>query len=444
MPSQSEFEIADALFDQLFPLCRSITGPGLRKSLEILRARVPLEVEGVETGTQVYDWTIPQEWHIKRAFLKGPDGESYADFDKTNLSVVNYSMPVDRKLPLQELQQHLHSIAALPTAIPYVTSYYKRNWGFCLPHDVRMKMPEGIYHAFIDSAFVNGELNYGHCVVLGETRGEVLITSYLCHPSLANNELSGPLGLVLLYNRISKWKRRRFTYRFLVAPETIGSIAYLSRYGDHLKASTVGGLVLTCLGGKNPSISYKTSRRETSLLDNLVRALKEHEEIVVRIRPFTPQGGSDERQYCSPGFNLPIGQIARDVYGEYEGYHNSLDTKAFMNVQSVIQSVDDIEKMLRAFEYSGVFRNVVPYGEPQLGRRDLYPNINSHNTSSFSSDNMIDERQFLNSVLMILNYSDGTASMLDIAQRCGCAVTRLVPVIDRLESEGLLTYESKV
>jgi aminopeptidase-like protein len=444
MSQNFDYQVVNEVFDRLFPLCRSVTGPGLRESLQIIKEYIPLQLDSVPSGTPVFDWTVPPEWRIRKAFLRGPDGRLYADLEKTNLSVVNYSEPVDMTLTLSELQSHLHSIPELPTATPYVTSYYKRSWGFCVPHNVRREMPEGKYHAFVDSEFVeNGTLDYGHIVLPGDSTREVMLTSYLCHPSLANNELSGPLVLMQLFKRINSWHRRRYTYRFVLAPETIGSICYLSKYGEHLKSQLAAGLVLTCLGGRNETISFKTTRRENTLLDRLISSINQSGEMKIRMRPFTATGGSDERQFCSAGFNLPMGQMARDVYGEYDGYHNSLDDKDYMNVDRLIQSATIIEEVLKRFEYSGYFRNTSPFGEPQLGRRGLYPNMNSHETRDHSTDLRMDGRRFLNCMLTVLNYSDGHHSMIEIAQRCEVSVNELIPVIDRLEKEGLLIHEPK-
>jgi aminopeptidase-like protein len=274
MDTEKEREWLHTRFDELWPITRSITGPGLRKSLELIQNDIPLKIEGVSSGTEVFDWTIPPEWHINQAQLTGPDGEVYADTADTNLAVVNYSEPVDTRIPLNELDSHIYTDPDVPNAIPYVTRYYDRDWGFCLPHNAYEDLPEGEYHAYINSEFVEGELNYGHAVLPGKSEEEVLLSSYLCHPSLANNELSGPLVLAALYRRLSEWDERQYTYRFVLCPETIGSITYLHEHGDDLRESVVGGLVLTCLGGSNDSLSLKTSRQEDSLIDKTVRNLR--------------------------------------------------------------------------------------------------------------------------------------------------------------------------
>lgn len=437
--------VLEGLFDELFPICRSITGPGLRRSLELFRQYMPLDVETVASGTKIFDWEVPPEWRIRSARLTGPDGGTIVDLAESSLHVVNYSAPVDLKLTLDELQPHLHSLPDLPDATPYVTSYYKRTWGFCLSERVRRSLERGTYHAYIDSEFVGanrgGCLEYGHCSLPGRYARTVVLTSYLCHPSLANNELSGPLVLLGLYDRIRRWPDRRFTYRFVLNPETIGSLCYLHRYGELLRSTVEAGLVLTCLGGPEPRLSYKTTRRESALLDRLVAALNFQENLGFRIRPFTPAHGSDERQYCSPGFDLPFGQLSRTVYGEYPGYHNSRDDKAFMDVEQLVRAVDVIEHLLQRLEVAARFRNLLPFGEPQLGRRELYPSTNSANTRAHSNDALADSRTQLDRILYVLNYSDGSNDMLDIAQRADCTLADLAPAVRRLEEAGLITLE---
>lgn len=435
----SELEMLDCLFDELFPLMRSITGPALRESLEILQEEIPLEIRSVASGTEIFDWEIPPEWRIREAYLIGPDGKRYADLEKSNLSVVNYSSPVDEHLPLSELKSHLHTNSAVPDAIPYVTSYYERTWGFCLPYDTYKSLPEGEYHAYIDSEFIDGELTYGHTIVEGESDEEVLLSSYLCHPSMANNELSGPLVLTALYNRLKDWRENHYTYRFVLAPETIGSLAYLSEYGHHLQEHLISGAVLTCLGGPKDRVSFQQSRRGDSLLDKTVSNHQKYGAEKLEIRPFTPVGGSDERQYCSPGFDLPVGQFARTVYGQYDAYHSSNDDKEFMGVTKLTESTDTVERILQSLEYAGSFINTNPFGEPMLSKHDLYPSTNSPETWDDSSDDIRgDERRFLNAVLQVLNYSDGQRALVDIASKYEKSVADLIPVIEVLQSKGLI------
>lgn len=433
--------ILDSLFDELFPLTRSITGAGLRHSLDIFARHMPLQITTVPTGTQVFDWEVPPEWVLRQARLTAPDGTVVADAAVSNLHVVNYSAPVDADLSLDEVQGHLHSLPDLPEAIPYVTSYYKPNWGFCLADRVRLSLPAGTYHAHIDSEFVPGGVPFAECLLPGESPAEIQLSSYLCHPSLANNELSGPLVLLGLYHRLKAWPRRRYSYRFVLNPETIGSLCYLFHRADHLRQHMVAGMVLTCMGGGH-TLTYKASRRGDSLFDRVAAATAAQGKM--RLRPFDPTGGSDERQYCSPGFNFPVGQMGRTLYGDYAGYHNSLDDKAFMGIDSLVRGVDELEAFLHTAEIAGCFRNLQPYGEPQLGRRGLYPNMNSEETRQSSSDEVVDARTALNRILTILNYSDGRHPMIDIAERLGCPLAALDGVVGRLEKAGLLQLVPQV
>jgi aminopeptidase-like protein len=430
-------EELDTLFDELWPLPRSITGEGTRKTLELLGGRMGMQFDYVASGTPVFDWTTPPVWRVRAARLTGPDGAVVADFEQDNLSIINYAAPVDRELELEELQPHLHSIPQLPDATPYVTSYYQPRWGFCLPHARRLSLKPGRYHAFIDSDFEGeGGVPFAHVRLPGESEAEVMLTSYVCHPSLANNELSGPLTLLGIYRMLTAWPRRRFSYRLVLHPETIGALCYLSRHGDELRRKLVAGAVLTCLGGPKARLSYKFSRPGGTLLDELVsRSGARFEQ-----RPFAPVSGADERQYGSPGFNLPVGQFSRTVYGEYDGYHNSLDTKAFMDIDQVARSVTDIVSVLRELELSAVYENLSPFGEPQLGKRDLYPSMNAAETRASSADAVIDGRTQLERILWVLNGSDGRTRMSEVAARAGCSVLDLAPAIEKLERAGLLIF----
>lgn len=446
-PKLSTAEKLSSLFDELFPLMRSITGPGLEQSFNVLRRHMPLIVEHVPSGTTVFDWIVPQEWHVRSGRLTAPDGRVVADLDNSTLEIVNYSRSIDARLSLEELQPHLHSLPDLPHAVPYVTSYYNRIWGFCLSHAERQQLQPGTYHAFIDASFVDGGLPFGQTVLPGESPDEILLTSYLCHPSLANNELSGPLVLLALYERLKAWPRRRFTYRFLINPETIGSLCFLSRYAETVGPRLLGGLVLTCVGGPSPSLSYKLSRRGDGPIDQVMRALADGTVapvgLPVSLRPFTPTSGSDERQYCSPGFNWPMGQLARTTYGTYDGYHNSLDDKAFMGIDRLVETVAAVEEILKLTEIAGAYRNLSPFGEPQLGRRNLYPNLNSAHTWRSSADCVRDNRLMLNRILTILSYSDGTVPMRTIAEHCGCDLRDLEEIIEILERENLVAVASR-
>lgn len=443
----SDGELIDQAFDDLFPLMRSITGPGIEASLDYFRQFIPLECYKVPTGTQVFDWTVPPEWHFRRARLWGPDGNIICDSSHHTLHVVNYSEAVNGIFSLEELQPHLHSLPHLPEAIPYVTSYYQRNWGFCLSDEVRKHLAPGDYRAEIDAEFKDGGVPFGTCVLEGASSSEIMLTSYLCHPSLANNELSGPLAMLALYRRLKAWPKRRYSYRFVLNPETIGSLCFLSRFGDHLKNNLEAGLILTCVGGDAQTLRYKASRRGVTGLDRLMERLAaglERSGMPVRTEPFVPTGGSDERQYCSPGFNLPVGQIARSVYGAgYIGYHNSLDTKEFMGVDRLVETVDTLEQTLKLLDITGRPVNQSPYGEPQLGKRGLYPNMNSAITRILSNDETEDGRTRLNRILTVLNMADGHTDTLQMADACGCSLSALAPTLETLEAQGLLKFDGE-
>lgn len=426
----------DSIFDQLWPICRSITGAGLRESLSILQETLPFSIHSKLSGETIFDWHVPKEWVIRGARLTAPDGSIVCDFQESNLSIVNYSIPVNDEIDFVTLQKHLHSIPSLPSAIPYVTSYYQENWGFCLPHLTLEKLPKsGKYHCFIDSEHINGSLEYGQYLLEGGlSNQEVLLTSYLCHPSLANNELSGPLVLLGLYDRISRWKSRRFNYRFYCGPETIGSLCFLNDFGQSLKKTTILGLVLTCLGGTNNSnLSVKLPRDSDSFAFSFLR-----DQPDFRFRPFTPCGGSDERQFCSPGFNMPVANICRDVYGDFDGYHNSLDTKDSMTIDSLEKSIDRIESLLLDFELSYPYTRINPYGEPQLGKRGLYPNINSSFTWKASTDTSFDGRVLRDSIMWILSLSDGAHSLKDISVKTGIELDPLKLAASQLMDKGLI------
>lgn len=412
----------EKLFDELFLLARSITGIGYRQSLEILSRYIPFEIGRALSGTKVFDWLVPPEWVIEDAYLIDPDGKKILDFKECNLHVVNYSQPIDCTMELNELNKNLHSIPEHPDWIPYVTSYYKKTWGFCLPDKVRKDLKPGKYQAVIKSSFIDGAVEYGYKYLRADKANEgvqtdrkvILISSYLCHPSLANNELSGPIMLAALYERIAAWKERRFDYLFVINPETIGSICFLHHHGLELGKSMQAGLVLTCVGGPNEKLSYKKSRDGQSTLDRLFCQLSDEGE--VDIREFDPSEGSDERQYCAAGFNLPVGQIARTTYGAYPEYHTSADNKEFVALDRFVSTAAKIENYLKIHEYMQPLKRVESYCEIQLGKRGLYPNINSPQNWDASSDFLVDHREQLKAIMYMLSYADGKNDLVDIAK----------------------------
>ncbi|WP_019153814.1 DUF4910 domain-containing protein [Robertmurraya massiliosenegalensis] len=434
----NELNQMDELFDRLFPILRSITGEGVRQTIRILQEYIPVKMEAVPTGTQVFDWEIPREWIIREAWIKDSKGNEIINISNSNLHVVNYSEAIDAKIPLEELKQHVYTVPHLPNAIPYVISYYKERWGFCMSQAQLDSLEEDEYHVYIDSEKIDGELNFAQVVLPGKSKKEVLISSYICHPSMANNELSGPIVATFLYNRLKKWENREFTYRFVFHPETIGSIAYLAQYGQYLKDNIHSGIVLTCLGGVDQPLSYKMSRNQQAPLNHLIEHLVNREKRNMTVRPFTPLYGSDERQYCSPGFNLPVGQFSRMIYGQYPGYHNSLDTKDSMTIEALLKSVDEIEEILKLQELNGYYRNLKPFGEPKLSKYDLYPDLNAPGVWGKSNNTIIDNRQHLNQVLMLLNYSDGEQTLVDIASNLQYPLVDFEASIVKLKEVGLL------
>lgn len=416
----------ESYFDRLWPICRSLTGPGYRQSLEILSEIMPTERLKFPTGQKVLDWVVPREWSIRDAYFIDPQGKKHADFKQNNLHILNYSAPFRGTLSFSDLKPHLYSLPDQPEAIPYLTSYYQERWGFCLPHGELISLPEGKYTVFIDSEQKDGHLEVGEAVLPGERKEEILFSSYLCHPSLANNELSGPLVLAFLYQRVKAMPKRRFTYRFVILPETIGAICYLSKRGEHLKKNLLAGYQITCVGDPG-KFTYKRSRRGDTLADRaaclLLRGLGPHEVI-----PFDPSAGSDERQYGSPGFNLPVGSLMRTPYGRYPEYHTSLDNKSFIRFEALEESLEAYAGIVEALEANRVWRNTVARGEPQLGRRGLYPTLGSQKNTG----------QKTKATLWLLNLADGSRDLLSIAEQSGQPIKMLIQLAEELRQAGLL------
>ena len=417
------------IFDELFPLNRSIMGEGYRQSLQILRKFVNFKIHRYKSNLKVFDWKVPKEWKIKKAYIKYK-GKTIIDFKNNNLHVISYSHPIKKKLSYKELNKNLFSLPNNPSAIPYMTSYYQKNWGFCLSHSKRLSLnKKGNYECLIDSSFKNGYLENGFTRLQGKSSKINLISSYLCHPSMANNELSGPLTLIGVFKNLQKWKNRNYTYEFLINPETIGSLCHIKSYGNHLVKKMNSGLVLTCLGGKEKKLSYKLSKLENSKSDKLMKYLNSKSKI--KLRKFDPARGSDERQYNSPGLNLPVGNIVRTEYGKFKEYHSSADNKNFMKIESIKKSVKQITEILYLNDHLINFKRNLPYGELMLGKRDLYPNVNFQLYRKKSSDNIIDERKQLNLLLNILSYADGKKDLLDIAIIQNLNLDELIPVFQK-------------
>ena len=424
------------LFDKLFPIPRCITGKGYRKSLKLLSKYVPFKLINYKSGKKIYSWVIPKEWNVDDAYLLDQRGKKIIDFKKNNLSIVYYSKPVNKTLNLKTLQKNLYTIKNQPNLIPYVTSYYQKNWGFCLKESERKKLIEQKYQAVIKSSFTDGNVQLGLTKLRGKSKKTILISSYLCHPAMANNELSGPLVLIGLYNKIKKWKKRNYTYLFLINPETIGSICFISSHKDELKKNLVGGLVLTCLGGPNKQLSYKKSREGNSIIDKLY--IREAKKNNVKIREFNAHGGSDERQYNSPEQNLPVGQISRNVYKTYKEYHTSGDDKKFMKISQIKKSVNDIEKKLLINEKYLPLKRLDPNCEIRLGKYGLYPNINHPNKKKYSSNTKKDGGLQKNIMLHLLSYADGKHNILDVADLINVDIKEVNKVYKILKKKKIL------
>ena len=431
----------EKIFDQLFPICRSITGDGYRKSFNIIKKFIPFKKYKYQTGKKVFDWEIPKEWNVKNAYVKNLRDKKIIDFSQNNLHLMSYSTPVNKIMPLSELNKNLHSISSQPKDIPYVTSYYKKNWGFCLTHSQRLKLKNENYKVFIDSSLKKGFVEWGELLLKKTVKDNslkkdtILITSYLCHPSMANNELSGPLIQILLYLKLKKLKRRKFNYLFVINPETIGSICFIHKNLKYLKNKLISGIVLTCLGGPEKKLSYKLSRDGNSLLDKYFIQMAKNKK--TNIRKFDTNG-SDERQYCSSECNLPVGQLARTVYGKNKEYHTSADNKKFVRLKMFKETANEIFKFFQDNEKKIFLRRKQPYCEMQLGKRNLYPNINSPNTWVDSSDKILNSNDQLNIINTILSAADGKIALSDVDFNKRYSYKNKKNIYIKLKKRGLL------
>lgn len=413
-----------ALMRRLWPICRSITGNGVRETLAILGENLPeLTLHEVPTGTRCFDWVIPKEWSIREAYIVSPDGNKIVDFAENNLHLVNYSAPVDLDIQLDDLQAHLHSLPDQSDAIPYVTSYYKETWGFCLAHKVREKLIPGTYHVHIDSELKNGSLTYGEIFFPGAFDREVFISTYVCHPSMANNELSGPCVTA----QLAEWLRRRkkrYSYRIIFVPETIGAICYLSRHLQELKEKMIAGYVVTCVGDER-AWSFVPSRKGNTLSDRVARHVLQHQSPTYKEYSFLDRG-SDERQYCSPGVDLPISSIMRSKYTTYPEYHTSLDNLEFVSATGLEQTFSVYQRVIDVIE-----ADCTPIAsvlcEPKMSDRGLRPTLGKRGSAD-------SERPMMN----LLAYADGSKRLLDIAETIGEPAWELRPLADKLADLGLI------
>lgn len=421
------------LMAQLYPIWRSITGEGVRQSLRLLQRQIPLTLHEVPTGTPVFDWTVPKEWNIRDAYVKNEQGEKVIDFQQSNLHVLNYSTPIQARMPLAELKQHLFSLPDQPQSIPYRTSYYRENWGFCLSHDALMKLTDGDYEVCIDATLADGHLTYGELVLPGASEETVLLSCHCCHPSLCNDNLSGmALSTYLAKTLLARSAERplRYTYRFLFIPGTIGSITWLSLHEDET-TKIKHGLVVACVGDGG-DFTYKRSRQGNAEIDRAVihtLAQRQQPYQVVDFSPF----GYDERQYCSPGFNLAVGSLTRTPHGRFPEYHTSDDNLAFVTPAALGESLAAYLAVIDLLEQNDTYINLKPKGEPQLGKRGLYSAFGGKKESKASEMAM----------LWLLNYADGQHSLLDIAEKSGYAFGLLAEVAQILVAHGLLARKEE-
>ena len=412
----------------LFPITRSITGNGVRETLRYIQGLLPgLEIQGIPSGTRVFDWQVPDEWNISDAYIEDQSGNRIVDFREHNLHVLNYSEPVDRWMDIDELQDHLHSLPDLPDAIPYVTSYYRRRWGFCLTQRQRDALTGGPVRAYIDSELKPGVLNYGELLLKGRSEREVFLSTYICHPSMANNELSGPVVTAAIVQWLASLPQRNYSYRVVFVPETIGSLVYLSRHLDHLKAHVEAGFNVTCVGDER-CYSYLPSRDGNTRSDRVAQHVLKHTDPDFRRYTWLDRG-SDERQYCAPGVDLPIATIMRSKYGTYPEYHTSLDDLSLVTPQGLEGGFLALRRAIETIE-GDVIPKVTVYGEPQLGRRGLYPTLSARDSGAA-----------VRTMMNLLSYSDGTRTLLDIADIIDTPFWELRPLCEDLAGHGLLILE---
>ena len=410
---------------RLFPICRSLTGNGFRESLRILTdGEKDFQTYEIPTGTQVFDWTVPKEWNIRGGYIETLDGKRIIDFADTNLHIMGYSTPIDAVLSRDELLEHVYTQPDQPDWIPYVTSYYKERWGFCMSEKQKQALTEAQYHVVIDSDLKEGGLTLGDIVIKGETDEEIMFTTYLCHPSMANNELSGPVVWRTLIDYVLAMPKRRYTYRFVINPETIGSIAYLSKNLDALKKNLIAGFVLSCVGD-NRTYSYVESKYANTLADRVVRNVLSFHYPEYKTYSFLKRG-SDERQYCSAGVDLPVCGICRSKYAEYPEYHTSADDMSLISTEGLQGAYEVCTKVINALEYNAHYQ-MTCMGEPQLGKRGLYPTT--------SQKGLVDE---VLALIDFIAYADGQGDLIDISNTIHVPIDILIPIVDKLTEHQLL------
>lgn len=412
------------LVRELYPICRSITGDGPRETLRRIGQHIPLKVNEVPTGAQVFDWTVPREWNIRDAYVKNSDGVKIIDFAESNLHILNYSIPVKKEVSLAELREHLFTSPSHPDWIPYKTSYYKENWGFCLSHVQLALLREDRYEVFIDTSLNDGYLTYGECYLPGESPDEVLLSCHICHPSLCNDNLSG-IALCTFLAKHLLGRPLRYSYRFLFIPGTIGAITWLA-LNEEIANRVKHGLVVACVGDPG-KLTYKKSRQGNSEIDRTVTHVLKHSGDPYEVIDFSPYG-YDERQFCSPGFNLAVGSLTRTPHARYPEYHTSADNLDLVKPAYLADSLSKYRSVLAALENNKTYVNQNPKCEPQLGKRGLYREIGGN----------VDSEEIELAMLWVLNLSDGSCSLLDIAERANLSIELIHSAAGLLHKSGLL------
>lgn len=415
---------------RLFPICRSITGNGVRQTLDILKQQLPgMQITEVPSGTKVFDWEVPREWNISEGYIENSSGERVIDFQENNLHIMGYSVPVDAYVTLEELKRHIYTEPAQPEVIPYLTSYYKENFGFCMSENQKNRLPEDTYHMVIKSRLKQGSLTYGELVIPGESEEEIFFSTYVCHPSMANNECSGPALAVQLAKWLLGQSSRRYTYRFVWIPETIGSITYLSSHWKELKRNVIAGFNLSCVGD-NHHYSMVESRYGDTLADRVLKNTLQYHGREFTVYPFLKRG-SDERQYNAPGIDLPVVCFCRTKYGEFPQYHTSADNMDYVSPEGFQGSFQVMTKVIRTLEHNQNYR-VKVLCEPQLGKRGLYPAI--------SRKGQYDK---IYAITTFIAYADGNNDLIAISDRIGCPVDMLIDIAEKLTENGLIEAEKQ-
>ncbi len=406
----------------LFPICRSITGNGVRETLKIISKHIPIRINEVSSGTKVFDWVIPKEWNIRDAFVEDENGDKIIEFSKNNLHIMGYSTPIDEWIDLSVLEEHLYSLPDQPNAIPYATSYYDEKWGFCICHNDRMKLKDGKYHVYIDSNLEDGALTYGEYIIPGETADEILLSTYICHPSMANNELSGPAVATFIANWLNS-KPRRYTYRIIFIPETIGSITYLSKHSEELKHKVIAGFNISCIGDDG-GYSYVRSPYENTYADRIVDYV-----LSTKYPDFIKYSyldrGSDERQYCSPGIDLPLVTLCRSKFGTYPEYHTSLDNLDFVTAEGLYGGYNFVKNCLNAAENNDKYKTTIMC-EPQLGKYGLY------------ESGIKGSSEYTRKIKDFLTYCNGGNDLLWISEKINYSIEHLLPMIEKLKEKNII------